>query len=169
MKTHRTQITITIVLLLAVSLLTAQGEPLPSNGSANGTEITIARNGTQPSAQGAPERFTGPVRIDPLFQPHGSSQVSGAYVTFEPRAHTGWHTHPLGQILIVIAGVGRMQQWGHQVEEIRPGDVVWIPPGVKHWHGADPTTAMTHIAIQEARDGKNVDWLEPVTDAQYGK
>lgn len=105
--------------------------------------------------------------VDPLFQPNAPSRASGAYVTFEPGARTAWHTHPLGQVLVVTAGVGRVQRWGEAIEEIRPGDVVWIPPGQKHWHGASPTTAMTHIAITEGVDGTLVEWLEKVSDEQY--
>ena len=111
--------------------------------------------------------FSGTVRIDPLFTAPDPARVRGASVTFEPGARTAWHTHPLGQTLIVTAGVGRAQRWGGPIEEIRPGDVVWFPPGEKHWHGAAPATAMTHIAIQEARDGKVVDWMEQVSDEQY--
>ena len=112
--------------------------------------------------------FTGTVRIDPLFQPSAPARAAGAAVTFEPGARTAWHTHPLGQTLIVTAGAGHAQRWGGPIEEIRPGDVVRFPPGEKHWHGASPTTAMTHIAIQEQLDGKAVEWLEHVTDEQYG-
>jgi quercetin dioxygenase-like cupin family protein len=129
--------------------------------------LSIARAGTQPSQKGPAEYFTGSVRIDPLFQPKESTRASGAYVTFEPGARTAWHTHPLGQTLIVTAGVGRVQIEGGLVEEIRPGDVVSIPPGRRHWHGASPTTAMTHIAVQEQLNGKVVEWMEKVTDEQY--
>lgn len=129
--------------------------------------MTITRNGSQPSGKGPAEWFTGTVRIDPLFQPKDSTRAAAASVTFDPGARTAWHTHPLGQTLIVTAGCGRVQVEGGPIEEIRPGDVVWFPPGVKHWHGAAPTTALTHIAIQEQLDGKVVDWLEHVTDAQY--
>jgi 4-carboxymuconolactone decarboxylase len=131
-------------------------------------EMHITRSGTQPSQRGPAEYFTGMVRIDPQFPAHEPARASGAYVTFEPCARTAWHAHPLGQVLVVTAGVGRVQQWGGPVEEIRAGDVVWIPPGVKHWHGAAPTTSMTHLAIQEALDGKVGDWMEKVTDEQYG-
>ena len=127
--------------------------------------ITIARSGSQPSRQGPAENFTGSVRVDPLFQAHDPSRASGARVTFEPGARTAWHMHPLGQTLLVTAGVGRVQRWGGPVEEIRPGDVVRIPPGVKHWHGAAPAAAMTHIAIVEQLDGKSTDWMEKVSDA----
>ena len=129
--------------------------------------MEIKRSGSDPSARGAPEYFTGTVRIDPLFQAEEPARVVGVSVTFEPGARTAWHTHPLGQTLIVTAGRGLVQRWGGPVEEIRPGDVVWIPPGEKHWHGAAPTTAMTHTAIQERLDGKTVDWMEKVTDEQY--
>ena len=113
------------------------------------------------------EYFTGNVRIDPLFQGNAPGRAAGASVTFEPGARTAWHTHPLGQALIVISGSGLVQSWGAPVEQIRPGDVVWIQPGEKHWHGATPTTAMTHIAVQEQMDGKTADWMERVSDEQY--
>ena len=130
--------------------------------------MEIKRAGTQPSAKGPSDWFTGSVRIDPLFQADAPGRVAGALVTFEPCSRTDWHTHPLGQTLIVVSGAGRVQQWGGPVEELRPGDVVWTPPDVKHWHGAAPATAMSHIAIQEALDGKAVEWMEKVSDAQYG-
>ena len=129
--------------------------------------MDIKRNGSRPSGTGPAEYFTGSVRIDPLFQASAPARVVGASVTFEPGARTAWHTHPLGQTLIVTAGCGWAQRDGGPVEEIRPGDVVWFPPGERHWHGATATTAMTHIAIQEALDGKTVDWLEKVSDEQY--
>ncbi|TLS52484.1 cupin domain-containing protein [Paenibacillus antri] len=129
--------------------------------------MEIKRIGTQPSGKGPSEYFTGTVRIDPLFGAPSPARAAGASVTFEPGARTAWHTHPLGQTLIVTAGCGRVQRWGGPIEEIRPGDVVWFPPGEKHWHGASPSTAMTHIAIQEQLDGKAVDWLEKVADDQY--
>ena len=129
--------------------------------------MDIKRIGSQPSGKGPSEWFTGMVRIDPLFQAPDSALVQGASVTFEPGARTAWHTHPLGQTLIVMAGCGRAQRWGGPIEEIRPGDVIWFPPGEKHWHGATPNTAMTHIAIQEKLDGKVVDWMEQVSDEQY--
>lgn len=128
--------------------------------------MKIKRGGSQPSMKGPAEWFTGTVRIDPLFEAVLPARANGGSVTFEPGARTAWHTHPLGQTLIVTAGVGRVQRWGGPVEEIRPGDVVWFPPGEKHWHGASSTTAMTHIAIYEKLDGKVVDWLEHVTAAQ---
>jgi quercetin dioxygenase-like cupin family protein len=129
--------------------------------------MDIKRVGTQPSAKGPSEWFTGAVRIDPLFQAPDPALVQGASVTFEPGARTAWHTHPLGQTLIVTAGCGWAQRWEGPIEEIRPGDVVWFPPGEKHWHGATPATAMSHIAIQEKKDGKVVDWMEHVSEEQY--
>jgi quercetin dioxygenase-like cupin family protein len=129
--------------------------------------MEIKRNGSTPSRPGPADYFTGAVRIDTPFQASEPARVGGAVVTFEPGARTAWHTHPLGQTLIVTAGLGWVQRQGGPIEEIRPGDVVWIPPGEKHWHGATPTTAMTHVAIAEAVDGKVVDWLEQVTDDQY--
>ena len=131
--------------------------------------MEIKRVGSQASAKGPADWFTGTVRIDPLFQRTAPARVQGASVTFEPGARTAWHTHPLGQTLIVTAGFGWVQREGGAVEEICPGDVVWFSPGEKHWHGAAPTTAMTHIAIQEALDGKVVEWMEKVTDEQYRK
>ena len=129
--------------------------------------MEIKRSGTQPSGKGPEAYFTGPVRVDPLFNAPAPARVFGASVTFEPGARTAWHTHPLGQTLIVTAGCGRVQRWGGPIEEIRPGDVVWFPPGEKHWHGAAPATAMTHIAIVEQLDGKSADWMERVSDEQY--
>jgi quercetin dioxygenase-like cupin family protein len=129
--------------------------------------MDIKRNGSQPSDKGPADWFTGTVRIDPLFTAPDPARARGARVTFEPGARTAWHTHPLGQTLIVTAGVGRVAREGGPVEEIRPGDVVWFAPSEKHWHGASPTVAMTHIAIQEALDGKVVDWMDHVSDAQY--
>jgi quercetin dioxygenase-like cupin family protein len=130
--------------------------------------MEIRRAGSQPSTKGNPEWFTGVVRVDPLFQAPDPARVSGGAVTFEPGARTAWHTHPLGQTLVVTAGAGRVQRDGGPIEQIRPGDIVWFPPGEKHWHGASPTTALTHIAIQESLGGKAVNWLEKVTDEQYG-
>ena len=129
--------------------------------------MNIQRNGSQPSTKGPADWFTGTVRIDSPFRGTDPARVTGAIVTFEPSARTAWHTHPLGQTLVVLAGCGRAQRWGGPIEEIRPGDVVWFPPGEKHWHGAAPTTAMTHVAIQEHLDGKPVDWMEKVSDKQY--
>ena len=129
--------------------------------------MDIKRSGSQPSGKGSADYFTGAVRIDPLFEAPEPACVRGASVTFEPGARTAWHTHPLGQTLIVMWGVGLAQHWGGAIKEIRPGDVIWFSPGEKHWHGATPTTAMTHIAVQEALLGKVVDWMEHVSDEQY--
>ena len=132
-----------------------------------GETMEIKRSGSHPSNKGPAEYFTGDVRIERLFEAPDPARVRGASVTFEPGARTAWHTHPLGQTLIVTSGRGWAQRWGGPVEEIHPGDVIWFAPGEKHWHGATPTTAMTHIAIQEALNGTAVDWLEPVSDGQY--
>lgn len=129
--------------------------------------MNILRNGSQSSAKGPAEWFTGAVRIDSPFQRSAPARVAGAVVTFEPGARTAWHTHPLGQTLIVTSGSGRVQRAGGPIEDIRPGDVVWIEPGERHWHGGSPTTAMTHIAVQEQVHGKAVDWMEHVSDEQY--
>ena len=129
--------------------------------------MEIKRSGSRPSGKGSPDYFTGSVRMDPLFEAPDPARVRGSLVTFEPGARTAWHTHPLGQTLIVVSGCGWVQRQGGPVEPIHPGDVVWFPPGEKHWHGATPTTAMTHIAIQEALDGQAVTWLEQVADAEY--
>jgi quercetin dioxygenase-like cupin family protein len=129
--------------------------------------MDIRRAGTQPSGKGPSDWFTGTVRIDPLFQSPAPARAAGAAVTFEPGARTAWHTHPLGQTLIVIAGTGLVRRVGGPLEQIKPGDVVWFSAGEKHWHGASPTTAMTHIAIQESLDGKAVDWMEHVSDEEY--
>ena len=131
--------------------------------------MKITRPGSQPSTKGPADWFTGAVRIDPLFQTEAPARGAGASVTFEPGARTAWHTHPLGQTLIVTAGLGWAQREGGPVEELRPGDIIWFSPGEKHWHGASPNTAMTHIAIQEGLDGRVVDWLEHVSDTQYRK
>ena len=145
--------------VMSLSLLASASDSSPA--------ITITRHGSQPSRQGAAETFTGTVRIDPLFNANPPSRTSGGRVTFEPGARSAWHTHPLGQTLIVTAGTGWIQPWGGPIQEIREGDVVWIPPGQKHWHGATPTTRMTHIAITEFLEGKNVEWMEQVSDEQY--
>ena len=129
--------------------------------------MEIKRSDSQPSRKGPAENFTGAVRIDPLFEAPEPGRSLGVLVTFEPGARTAWHTHPLGQTLIVTAGRGWTQCWGEAIEEIRPGDVIWCPPDKKHWHGATPTIAMSHIAIVEKRDGKTVDWMEQVSDEQY--
>jgi 4-carboxymuconolactone decarboxylase len=162
----RGKVTTNIVAVIGVSLLilvTAAQSQTPSDQGA----LQIRRNGSQQSRQAPAEHFTGSVRVEPLFQATAPSRASGALVTFEPGARTAWHTHPLGQILIITAGTGRVQRWGEAVEEIHQGDVVWIPPGQKHWHGAAPDSSMAHIGIVEALDGKTVDWLEKVSDAQY--
>jgi quercetin dioxygenase-like cupin family protein len=129
--------------------------------------MQIRHAGSQPSAKGPADYFTGTVRVDPMFPATAPSRVSGGHVTFEPGARSNWHTHPLGQTLIITSGLGWVQREGGSIEEVRPGDTVWFPPGLRHWHGASPTTAMTHIAVQEALEGKNVDWLEPVSNDQY--
>jgi quercetin dioxygenase-like cupin family protein len=129
--------------------------------------MDIKRSGSQPSGKGPAEYFTGTVRIDSPFEVPDPARVGGASVTFEPSARTAWHSHPLGQTLIVTAGCGRAQRWGELIQEIRPGDVIWFEPGEKHWHGAAPTTALTHIAIAERLDGKTTDWMEKVSDEQY--
>jgi len=147
------------VIVMLLCLLASSGESSQS--------ITVTRSGSQPSRQGPAENFTGSVRIDPLFNANAPSRTSGGRVTFEPGARTAWHTHPLGQTLVVTAGYGWVQEWGGPTQEIREGDVVWIPPGQKHWHGGTATTSMTHIAIQEFLEGKNVDWMEKVSDEQY--
>ena len=131
--------------------------------------MEIKRNGSQPSAKGPSDWFTGTVRVDPLFSAEEPARTGGPTVTFEPGARTAWHTHPLGQTLVVTAGSGRVQSWGGSIEEIRPGDVIRFAPGEKHWHGAGPETAVTHIAIQETLNGKAVEWLEHVSDEQYQK
>lgn len=162
--TRRVFVEHTALLALAVpTLLHAQ----PISPETKNMEIEIKRSGTQASTKGSAEWFTGSVRVDPLFAARDSTQAAGASVTFEPGARTAWHTHPRGQTLVVTAGVGRVQRWGGPMEEIRPGDVVWFPPGLKHWHGAAPNSAMTHLAIQEHQEGKLVDWLEKVSDEQY--
>jgi quercetin dioxygenase-like cupin family protein len=162
-------------LAVVASLLASAGahanqasvSPAPSAPGEGGGTIRITRAGSQPSARGPAEYFTGSVRVDPLFPATAPSRMSGGLVTFEPGARSAWHTHPVGQVLVVTAGLGWMQREGGPVEEIRPGDVVWIPPGVKHWHGAAATTGMSHIAVQEAIDGRNVEWMEQVSDGQY--
>lgn len=131
--------------------------------------MKIIRSGSQPSAQGPEQWFTGRVRIDSPFQANEPARVGGATVTFEPGARTAWHTHPLGQTLIITQGRGWLQKWGEEIVELNQGDIVWIPPEVKHWHGATPDTAMTHIAIAEAQDGSPVEWMEKVSDSQYKK
>ena len=156
-------------MLLSLSLLVSAGffAGQAISDEANKKSQTISRAGSQPSVKGSSEYFTGNVRVDPLFPAKDAAPFSGAYVTFEPGARSAWHTHPTGQHLIVTAGVGRTGEWGGRVEEIKTGDVIWCSPTVKHWHGASPTTAMTHIAITGTLNGKNVVWMEKVTDEQY--
>jgi len=153
-RTRPMKLLTTFFLLIATSHLSAQ-------------TITIARSGTQTGQQGPSTNFTGAVRVDPLFQATAPARATGGLVTFEAGARSAWHSHPLGQVLIVTAGTGRVQQWDGPIEEIRRGDVVRIPPNTKHWHGAAPTTSMAHIAIVEVLDGKSTEWMEKVTDAQY--
>lgn len=159
---------ITLSLLASAFAQTNQAGAVSGSQAPGAQSIRIMRSGSQPSRQGPAKNFTGSVRIDPLFQSNAPARASGSLVTFEPGARTAWHTHPLGQILIVTAGTGRVQRWGDPVEEIRQGDVVWIPPGQKHWHGAAPNSSMAHIAIVEQLDGKAVEWMEKVSDAEYG-
>ncbi|MFZ4286328.1 (R)-mandelonitrile lyase [Variovorax sp. HJSM1_2] len=157
-----------VVVFLAVvqggiaSAVDASGKSAPPT---HGQEITLA--GSQPSASGPDAFFTGRVRVDPIWPASQEINASGAYVTFEPGARSAWHTHPSGQRLVVTSGVGRTQEWGKPMQELRAGDSVWCPPGIKHWHGASPTTAMTHIAVSGTLNGKNVEWMEKVTDEQY--
>ncbi len=154
--------------LLTVSLLTITSFQVNAQTQSSHLKSQkIIKNGTQASIKGSDKFFTGDVRIDPLFPSATPGRASGAYVTFEPGAHSAWHTHPLGQTLIVTSGVGYTQEWGGPIVEIHPGDVIICPPGVKHWHGASKQNAMTHISVAEELDGKNVEWMEKVTDAQY--
>jgi len=147
----------------------AQADASPTASAQDSHSIRITRSGSQQPGKGPVRYFTGSVQVEPLFSAHDPSRVSGGKVTFEPGARSAWHTHPLGQILIVTEGTGWIQQWGGTSEEIRKGDVIWIPAGVKHWHGATPNTAMTHIAIPEQLNGIAVEWMEKVTDEQYRK
>jgi quercetin dioxygenase-like cupin family protein len=165
----RRQVIIATAGLVALAATSADAEGANAQRRSSDMDIDIKRNGSRPSAKGSPDWFTGSVRVDPLFQAPDPARVGGGQVTFEPGARTAWHTHPLGQTLIITAGLGWVQREGGPVEEVRPGDIVWFPPGLKHWHGATPTSAMTHIAIQEAVDGKAVDWMEKVSDEQYAK
>ena len=174
LRIESTKINLLAATVLSLSLLasafaqSSQTGAAPSPSAQDSQMIKITRRGAQPSRQGPSENFTGSVRVDPLFQASAPARTSGSLVTFEPGARSAWHTHPLGQVLIVTAGTGRVQRWGDPVDEIRQGDVVWIPPGQKHWHGASPNSSMAHIAISEALDGKAVDWMEKVSDSQYG-
>lgn len=169
-------LTATVILLFLLASVFAQvnragaasGSGVPQTAlMQNSQTINITRSGSQPSRKGPADNFTGSVRVDPLFQANEPARTSGANVTFDPGARSAWHTHPLGQILVVTAGTGRVQRWGGPIEEIRQGDVVQIPPGVKHWHGASPNAAMMHIAIVEQLDRKSTDWMEKVSDAQF--
>jgi quercetin dioxygenase-like cupin family protein len=168
-RSTRRAVVVILVLFATVSAVRAAISSGATRQAANSHPIAITRSGTQPSSQGSAQYFTGTARIQPLFDAHEPSRANGVSVTFEPGARTAWHTHPLGQTLIVTAGSGRVARWGEPAQQIAPGDVVWIPPGQKHWHGASPTTGLTHIAIHEHVGGKNVDWLEHVTDEQYGR
>lgn len=153
---------LTSLLLIGAIPSVADAEPLTKVDA-----VQILRSGSRPSRAGEPANFTGSVRLDPLFAAAAPSRMSGGSVTFEPGARSHWHTHPVGQVLIVTAGLGWVQQWGAEIQEMRPGDVIQIPPSVRHWHGASPTTSVTHIALQEQLEGRAVDWMEPVSDAQY--
>ena len=153
--------------LTCAALLSLATMPVVGIAQTGSTQITITPTSSQKIITGAPDRFTGSVRVQTLFDAKKPARSTGGQVTFQPGARSAWHTHPLGQILIVTNGIGWVQQWGGPVQVIRKGDVVWIPAGVKHWHGATPTTTMTHLAFQEQRDGKVVDWLEKVTADQY--
>jgi quercetin dioxygenase-like cupin family protein len=155
--------------ILAEGAMKARAGAASASARRTAMDMEIKRSGAEASRKGSVEWFTGTVRIDPLFQAPEPARVSGGMVTFEPGARTAWHTHPLGQTLLIVSGLGRVQSEGGPIEDVRPGDVVWFPPGLKHWHGASPTNAMTHIAIQESLNGKNVDWLEKVSDEQYRK
>jgi quercetin dioxygenase-like cupin family protein len=151
-----------IVICLAVMQACVAAAAEPPAASAAGQQI--AKAGSQPSAAGPEAFFTGRVRVDPVWPANNDINASGAYVTFEPGARSAWHTHPKGQQLVIVSGVGRTQEWGKPIRELRPGDVVWCPPGVKHWHGATSTTAMTHLSVAGTVDGKNVEWMEKVSD-----
>ena len=160
-------LTLRIASVLAAVLAVPAGASAQAAASTASQDVQISRRAARPAQPAPASHFTGAVRLTPLFDATPTSRVSGGSVSFEPGARSAWHAHPLGQTLIVTAGTGRVQRWGGPVEVIREGDVVWTPPGVKHWHGAAPTTAMTHIAVQEALDGKAVAWLEHVTEEQY--
>jgi quercetin dioxygenase-like cupin family protein len=152
--------------LTALRPALAQGS-MDQNKTQRRQTMEITRNGSRPSSKGPEQYFSGSVRVDPVFQVGDPARLNAGSVTFEPGARTAWHTHPLGQTLVITAGLGWVQAEGRPIQEIRPGDVVWFPPGERHWHGATPTTGMTHIAVQESLNGKNVDWMEKVSDAQY--
>jgi quercetin dioxygenase-like cupin family protein len=169
----RTTLAAAMFFLFASAASHANEPTLPATGASRAEpgkkSQTISRAGSRTSTKGPAQYFTGTVQVSPLFTTNESTPVTGAYVTFEPGARSAWHTHPAGQHLIVTAGLGWTQEWGGAVSEIREGDVVWCPPGVKHWHGASPTTTMTHIALTGTVNGKNVEWMEKVTDEQYKK
>ncbi|MGY3454319.1 quercetin dioxygenase-like cupin family protein [Bradyrhizobium sp. USDA 4353] len=168
MGVGRRELLVTMVAAVAAFITDRAGATPPATQQrSESMDIDIKRAGSRPSAKGPDDWFTGAVRIDPLFQAEEPARANGAHVTFEPGARTAWHTHPLGQTLIVTSGLGWVQREGGPIEEIRSGDVVWFPPGLKHWHGASPTTAMSHIAIQESLNGSPVTWMEKVSDAQY--
>jgi len=154
-----------IAMLLAIPIAAANAQAPAASASVASQKVV--RAGEQASIMGSAENFSGRVRVDPLFAANDEIRAAGAYVTFEPGARSAWHTHPAGQRLVVVAGVGLTQEWGKPLQFIRPGDVVWCPPGVKHWHGASPTSAMTHLAVTGNVDGKSVTWMEKVTDEQY--
>jgi len=156
-------------LIIASTLTLALCTAASAQSGASASDMIINRAATERANQAPAAMFTGTVRVAPLFAERAPLTSSAAAVTFEPGARSAWHSHPAGQHLIVTAGVGRIQQWGGKIEEIRAGDVIWTPPGVKHWHGAGPTTSMSHIALQDRVGGKNVEWMEKVTDEQYGK
>ena len=166
-ENHRTALALSAATLLSLLLVAPALAGAQAAAAADSQSMRILRRAERPAQPGPPAYFTGTVRVTPLFEATPSSRVTGASVTFDPGARSAWHTHPNGQRLIVTAGTGRVQRWGGPVEEIREGDVIWTAPGVKHWHGAAPTTSMTHIALQEVVDGRNVVWLEKVSDAQY--
>jgi len=165
---NHSALVVSMVVLSGAQLLACQAEDTAASEAPDDGPLVILRSGAQTSRQAPAEHFTGSALVYRRFQARTPGRASGAFVTFEPGARTDWHTHPLGQTLIVTSGVGRVQGWGGSVEEIRPGDIIWTPAGQKHWHGASPTTGMTHIAIGERLDGESVEWLEKVTDEQYG-
>jgi quercetin dioxygenase-like cupin family protein len=158
-----TAVILSLALLVSATVFSGKAIAAETNNSSQ----TITRVGSQPSEKASEKYFTGNVRVDRLFSANDSAPFTGAYVTFEPGARSNWHVHPAGQRLVVTSGVGLTQEWGGPIVEIHPGDVIWCPPGVKHWHGASPTTAMTHLAFSGVLDGKTVEWLEKVTDKQY--
>ncbi|MNH07521.1 Cupin domain protein [compost metagenome] len=158
----RALVTVSALATMLLAAMSSHAADIPSEKT-----MSVVRNGEQAAIMGAPGNFVGNARIDPLFPVRAPSKVSAGAVTFQPGARSVWHTHPLGQTLVVTAGMGWIQQENGEKIVIKPGDVIWTPPGVKHWHGATATTGMSHIAIQESLDGKNVEWLEPVTEAQY--